>query len=124
MQFLKNTIKSYLFFLISILIASLLYTVIIYFGNVSLSNETIKLISIIINIIVFFFLGVFIGLQFKQKGLMNAFIVSLILIIIIIIIKLLTHTFNTNYLIKALCSLFSASIGGILSVNIGKKKTI
>jgi putative membrane protein (TIGR04086 family) len=124
MQFIKNTLKSYLFFLISIIITSLLYTIIIYYGNISLNSDNLKIISIIINIILFFVFGIFIGIQCKQKGLMNAFLISLTLIIIIVLIKLLTKTFNSDYLIKALCSIFSASIGGIISVNIYKKKTI
>ena len=56
----------------------------------------------------------------KRKGRFNV----LDLIIIIVLIKLLTKTFNSDYLIKALCSIFSASIGGIISVNIYKKKAI
>jgi putative membrane protein (TIGR04086 family) len=117
MTFLKNIIKSYLFFIIIMLFSSILYTSIIYFGNISLSNSLVNVISIIINIFVFFIFGIFIGKLYKEKGLMNAFIVSLILMFIIICLKLITKSFTPNYLIKALCCIFSASIGGIIGVN-------
>lgn len=117
MTFLKNIIKSYLFFTIIMLFCSILYTSIIYFGNISLTDNVVNVISIIINICIFFIFGIFIGKLFKEKGLMNAFIVSLILMFIIICTKFILRSFTPNYLIKALCCIFSASIGGIIGVN-------
>lgn len=121
MQFIKNTAKSYLFFIISICISSLIYTSIIYFSNTSISNETLNIISLFATIFIFFILGIYISRLFKEKGLMNSFIISLILILIILLFKFVTKTYNSSYLIKALCNLFSACIGGIIGINLKRK---
>ena len=121
MQFIKNTAKSFLFFLIIIGITSLIYTSIIYFTNTSLTPKTFSIISFFISIIIFFILGIYISRLFKEKGLMNSFFISLILIFIILLFKFITKTYNSSYLIKSLCSLLTASIGGIIGVNLKRK---
>lgn len=121
MQFIKNTAKSYLFFIISICISSLIYTSIIYFTNTSISNKTLNIISLFVTIFIFFILGIYISRLFKEKGLMNSFFISLILIFIILLFKFITKTYNSSYLIKSLCSLLTSSIGGIIGVNLKRK---
>lgn len=121
MQFIKNTAKSYLFFIISISIISLIYTSIIYFTHTSITTKTLNIISLFVTIFIFFILGIYISILFKEKGLMNSFLISLILILIILFFKLITKSYTSSYLIKALCSIFAASIGGILGVNFKRK---
>ena len=121
MHFIKNTAKSFLFFLIIIGITSLIYTSIIYFNNTSLSNEKLNIISFFITITLFLILGIYISFLFQEKGLMNSLLISLILIFIILLFKFLTKTFDSKYLIKALCCIISSSIGGILGINFKKK---
>lgn len=121
MQFIKNAAKSYLFFIISISISSLIYTSIIYFTNTSITNKTLNTISLFITIFIFFILGIYISRLFKEKGLMNSLLISLILILIILVFKLITKSYTSLYLIKALCCLFTASIGGIIGVNLKRK---
>ena len=121
MQFIKNTAKSYLFFLIIVGIISLIYTSIIYFSNLSFSSNTLKIISFFVSIFIFFILGIYISFLYKEKGLMNAFLTSLILLTIILLFKFFTKSFEINYLIKALACLITSSIGGILGINLKKK---
>ncbi len=120
MNFIKKAIKSYLLFFIIIGISSIIYTSILYFSNLPLEIKQLNKISIIIVVLIFFINGVYISKSFKQKGLMNSFSISLILLITIIIYKLITKTFDSQFLIKAACCLFAASLGGILGVNIKK----
>lgn len=121
MQFIKNTAKSYLFFLIIIGVSSLIYTSIIYFSNTSISNETLNLISFFVTIFIFFILGIYISHIFKEKGLMNSLIVTLILLLLILLFKLLTKSFDSSFIIKAICCLFTSAIGGIIGVNFKRK---
>lgn len=121
MHFLKNTAKSFIFFLIIISVTSLIYTSILYFSNKSISTTNLNLISFFISILIFFILGIYISLLYKEKGLMNAFIVSLTLLLLIILFKLITKTLISSYFIKALCNLFAASIGGIIGINLKKR---
>lgn len=121
MQFIKNTAKSYLFFLLIIGISTFIYTLILYFSNYSISNYTLKIISFFISILIFFILGIYISHIFKEKGLMNSFLVTLILLSLILLFKIITKTFETNYLIKAFSCIFCSSLGGIIGINLKKK---
>lgn len=120
MQFIKNLTKSYLFFIISVSISILIYSLIIYFSNKSISIKTINNISFFVFIFLFFLLGLYVGKINQKKGLMNSFITSLILLLFILFFKLITKTFNSLFIIKLLACLFTSSLGGIISINFKK----
>ncbi len=124
MQFIKNTAKSYLFFLIITSISSIIYTSIIYFSNIQISSYTLKILSFFVSITIFFILGIYISRIFKEKGLMNSFMVSLILLLFILLFKIITKSFNVSWVIKSICCLLTSSIGGIIGINFKRKKTI
>ena len=124
MQFIKNTAKSYLFFLIITSISSTIYTSIIYFSNIQISSYTLKILSFFVSITIFFILGIYISRIFKEKGLMNSFMVSLILLLFILLFKIITKSFNVSWVIKSICCLLTSSIGGIIGINFKRKKTI
>lgn len=124
MQFIKNTAKSYLFFLIITSISSIIYTSIIYFSNTKISSSTLNILSFFVSIIIFFILGIYISRIFKEKGLMNSFMVSLILILFILLFKIITKSFNVSWVIKSISCLLTSSIGGIIGINFKRKNTI
>ena len=124
MQFIKNTAKSYLFFLIITSISSIIYTSIIYFSNTKISSSTLNILSFFVSIIIFFILGIYISRIFKEKGLMNSFMVSLILILFILLFKIITKSFNVYWVIKSISCLLTSSIGGIIGINFKRKNTI
>lgn len=124
MQFIKNTAKSYLFFLIITSISSIIYTSIIYFSNTQISSSTLNILSFFVSIIIFFILGIYISRIFKEKGLMNSFMVSLILILFILLFKIITKSFNVSWVIKSISCLLTSSIGGIIGINFKRKNTI
>jgi putative membrane protein (TIGR04086 family) len=124
MQFIKNTAKSYLFFLIITSISSIIYTSIIYFSNTQISSSTLNILSFFVSIIIFFILGIYISRIFKEKGLMNSFMVSLILLLFILLFKIITKSFNLSWVIKSISCLLTSSIGGIIGINFKRKNTI
>ena len=124
MQFIKNTAKSYLFFLIITSISSIIYTSIIYFSNTQISSSTLNILSFFVSIIIFFILGIYISRIFKEKGLMNSFMVSLILLLFILLFKIITKSFNVSWVIKSISCLLTSSIGGIIAINFKRKNTI
>lgn len=124
MQFIKNTAKSYLFFLIITSISSIIYTSIIYFSNTKISSSTLNILSFFVSIIIFFILGIYISRIFKEKGLMNSFMVSLILILFILLFKIITKSFNVSWVIKSISCLLTSSIGGIIGISFKRKNTI
>lgn len=124
MQFIKNTAKSYLFFLIITSISSIIYTSIIYFSNTKISSSTLNILSFFVSIIIFFILGIYISRIFKEKGLMNSFMVSLILLLFILLFKIITKSFNVSWVIKSISCLLTSSIGGIIGINFKRKNTI
>jgi putative membrane protein (TIGR04086 family) len=124
MQFIKNTAKSYLFFLIITSISSIIYTSIIYFSNTQISSSTLNILSFFVSIIIFFILGIYISRIFKEKGLMNSFMVSLILLLFILLFKIITKSFNVSWVIKSISCLLTSSIGGIIGINFKRKNTI
>ena len=124
MQFIKNTAKSYLFFLIITSISSIIYTSIIYFSNTQISSSTLNILSFFVSIIIFFILGIYISRIFKEKGLMNSFMVSLILMLFILLFKIITKSFNVSWVIKSISCLLTSSIGGIIGINFKRKNTI
>ena len=124
MQFIKNTAKSYLFFLIITSISSIIYTSIIYFSNTQISSSTLNILSFFVSIIIFFILGIYISRIFKEKGLMNSFMVSLILLLFILLFKIITKSNNLSWVIKSISCLLTSSIGGIIGINFKRKNTI
>ena len=124
MQFIKNTAKSYLFFLIITSISSIIYTSIIYFSNTKISSSTLNILSFFVSIIIFFILGIYISRIFKEKGLMNSFMVSLILLLFILLFKIITKSFNVSWVIKSISCLLTSSVGGIIGINFKRKNTI
>ncbi|MBP3504095.1 MAG: TIGR04086 family membrane protein [Bacilli bacterium] len=124
MQFIKNTAKSYLFFLIITSISSIIYTSIIYFSNTQISTNTLNIISFFASVVIFFILGIYISHIFKEKGLMNSFMISLILLLLILLLKIITKSFSVSWIIKSISCLLASSIGGIIGINFKRKKTI
>jgi putative membrane protein (TIGR04086 family) len=124
MQFIKNTAKSYLFFLIITSISSIIYTSIIYFSNTQISSSTLNILSFFVSIIIFFILGIYISRIFKEKGLINSFMVSLILLLFILLFKIITKSINLSWVIKSISCLLTSSIGGIIGINFKRKNTI
>ena len=120
MKFIKNLTKSYLFFIISITITVLIYSLVIFFSNKSISINKINNISFFVFIFLFFLLGLYVGKINIKKGLMNSFITSLILLLFILFFKLITKTFNPLFIIKLVTCLATSSLGGIISINFKK----
>lgn len=121
MQFIKNTAKSYLFFIIILPLAVLIYTFIIYFFFQNITKNALNISTFLLLLFVFFLYGIINGIINKKKGLISATSASLILYIFIILINIIVKSFDTSLLIKAICCSLLAGVGGLIGVNLKKK---
>lgn len=126
---MKNRIirlcKIYCFFLLIVLIISLIYAFLIHKEIISPSTKTFNNTTFIIGIICFFILGMICGLSAKKNGFLDAFIASLIIVLISLIINLfLKESYSFSTFIKNVVFVLSASLGGIIGINLNSKKSI
>ena len=122
MNFIKNTAKSYLLFLIIMPIIIIIYTIFMYSSNKIIDESLLNKSSFGVMLLLFFMLGIINGLINKEKGLICGALPTLILFIFIIIIRLFAKNLNYLVIIKTLASTLISAIGGLLGTNLKKKK--
>ncbi len=114
---IKTYLKSYIYFLGSILILTMLLSIINYFINIP--TNTIKIIIPILSMLIS---AIFLGKNTKQKAYLEGIKFSLIYLIIITIIKLiLKSSFNINVIIIYLVLIFTSIIGSTIGINSKKQ---
>lgn len=113
----------YCIFLSIVLIISLIYAFLIHKEILTQSDKAFNNTTFIIGIICFFILGLICGLSAKKNGFLDAFISSMIIILISLIINLfLKESYSFQTFIKNLVFVLSASLGGIIGINMKSKK--
>ena len=115
-KFIKPTLYSLLFFLLSLFIL----TVLNYIGLIT--GIFLTILKIILPIITFISAGFMIGIKSNKKGWLNGIEIGLIITIIFLITNLLLHSNISMKLILYYLVLISIStLGSILGIN--KRKT-
>lgn len=119
----KRLFKIYLFFLLLILFLSSLYTFLIYNKVINPSITSFNNTSFIIGIICFFILGLISGSSANKNGFLDAFICSLIVIMFVSVLNLfMKEEFTKLTFIKSSIYVLTSSLGGIIGLNMNKKK--
>ena len=113
-----NYLKTYLLFLIVLIIYLIVFSLIMYFELIS--YKTLNIINYIFVILLFFITGFRISNLERNKGYLNGFFISSILIILFTIISLILGKLNLSSLIYYISVILSSIFGGIIGVN---KKT-
>jgi len=109
-----NYLKSYLYYLVLLLIYLLIVSIFYYFEI--FNYKTISIINYMINIILFFLLGFRISKIEHKRGYLNGFLISIILIIVFSIISLIYAHFGISNLVYYLSLILSSILGGIFGV--------
>ncbi|MBQ8292847.1 MAG: TIGR04086 family membrane protein [Bacilli bacterium] len=121
MSYLKLKLKELLLISIIFIIFTTIYTTLIYFKVLTFDYQTIRIVSYISGLLLFFIYGVISARVEKNKGLLAGFTSALLLEIIVIIILLFCQNYFSLLLAAKLISyLFSSMIGGIIGINIKK----
>ena len=108
--------KIYVIFIVVLLILTLIFSLIVIKNN--LSNSTINYVLIGLCSLAFFILGTLSGNHFTRKGFLYGLLFSIIFLLIVLIFSILNN-FKINF-INYLIYIISASIGGMVGVNIKK----
>lgn len=123
MQYLLKKAIILLISLFILLITTLIYTLLIYNQKIDSSTAGIYRSTFIIGAVIFFVYGLITGIIEKKKGFLSSFLSSLIIVSIIVLVKILSkEAFLPTNLIKYGVYVLTASIGGIIGVNLGFKK--
>ena len=121
MDFIKHKFKELLYISIIFLIINLIYTGLIYFQILKVETNTLRTITYITVLILFFIYGFLSGLKEGKNGWLSGLTSALIIIITTIILNIFTkNPFNFAYFIKLLTYLICSIIGGMLGVNMKK----
>ena len=114
---MKNIIcylKTYLFYLILLIIYLLIVSIYYYFEIIN--YKTISIINYIVNLILFFIIGFKISKIKHKRGYFYGFLSSVILVIIFSIITLIISNINVSNIVYYLSLIISSMIGGIIGV--------
>ena len=123
MNWLITKLKEILFFTIIMFIFMVIYTSLILFEIVPNNNYIIRTITFIMGLILFFILGLISGKKEKKNGWLSGILSSLIIIAFNFILILFTKTNITlSLLVKYLCYILTAMTGGMIGVNLQKKR--
>ena len=112
---LINYVKSYLYFLIPLIILLFLLTIFYYFDIIS--QNTTKYLKIGIVIISALIGGFQIGQYSNTKGYLQGIILGTIISIIFFIISLFTKDLKPSQILYYLIIIITTTIGGILGIN-------
>ena len=107
--------KSYLMYLILLVIYILIISLIFYFELIN--YKTLSIINYIVNLILFFIVGFKSSSYEHKKGYLNGFLSSSILIVLFLIITLFISKFNTSNLVYYISLICSSIVGGIIGVS-------
>lgn len=111
----KNYIKTILKYFLIIFIYSIIISILYY--TELINYKTLRIISYIVNLLLFGLTGYKIAALERKKGYLNGFLISLILILIFIIISLITSKINFSTLVYYLSLISSGVTGGIIGVS-------
>lgn len=118
-NFIKNKLIVYGLFIVILSIICLVYSILLYFKKFDFIINNNHLITLLIGIISFIFLGLLSGIAASKNGLLEGFISGLIIILLTLIINIfLKNPFELKTLLKIFIYLISSSLGGIIGVNI------
>lgn len=126
MKFKNVLLKKLLIYAMFIFIVCLfigIYTLLIYKDAVKSDEKSIYIYSFILGALLFLILGLIKGLLMKENGLLEGMLSSVFIIFIILLFNfIINKTFTYFNLIKIIVYILSATIGGIIGVNISKKR--
>ena len=114
MNKLINYLKTYLLFLIVLILYLIIISLIYYFELIN--YKTLSIVNYIFMILLFFLLGFKVSSLERKKGYLNGFISSVVLIILFVLFSLLTTKISFNSLVYYLSLIVSSIIGGIIGV--------
>ncbi|XMB66532.1 TIGR04086 family membrane protein [Mycoplasmatota bacterium zrk1] len=121
MKILKQNLLIFFIFALLVVLTAVSYTLIIF--NKEISMDSINTTVLILSIILFMILGLLVGAVKKRNGLRNGFIYGFIIALFLFLYSFLGNDeFSFHQLIRYLILLLSSSLGGVIGVNIPKKK--
>ncbi|MBQ3142065.1 MAG: TIGR04086 family membrane protein [Bacilli bacterium] len=113
-------LKDISYFFIPLIIITIILSLLNYLGV--LNYKTVKIISFIMTILLFMFLGIKTAKRSQKKGYINGLKISLIGIFMFLILSLLTFsTIKWQIIIYYFILLVSGTLGGMIGVNINTK---
>lgn len=126
MKFKNVLLKKLIIYAMFIFIVCLfigIYTLLIYKDVMKSDEKSIYIYSFILGALLFLILGLIKGLLMKENGLLEGMLSSVFIIFIILLFNfIINKTFTYFNLIKIIVYILSATIGGIIGVNISKKR--
>lgn len=119
---IKSRLLAYLLFVIIMGLFSGIYALLIFYGKVKVSENSINIVTFIIGIISFMILGLLSGMVAKKNGLIEGMIAALIILLIALLSNLIFQVpFVGKNFIKMATYVVSSSIGGIIGVNLKRE---
>lgn len=119
---IKSRLLAYLLFVIIMSLFSGIYALLIFYGKVKVSENSINIVTFIIGIISFMILGLLSGMVAKKNGLIEGMIAALIILLIALLSNLIFQVpFVGKNFIKMATYVVSSSIGGIIGVNLKRE---
>lgn len=115
----RKKLKIYLIFAIILTIFVICYSLLVYYQKIDTSTKSFNNITFIIGIVSFFILGMLAGNLAQKNGLLEGLISALIILLLILISNFFIGVpFVFKSIIKSLSYMTSASLGGVIGVNI------
>ncbi|MCM1514795.1 MAG: TIGR04086 family membrane protein [Anaeroplasma bactoclasticum] len=119
MQFVKQKAITFLISFFIFILFTLVYTLILYFGKVSYTETSVYRFTFVIGVLSFFIYGFLTGKIEQKHGLLSSFLSTCVILALVIFVHLLSKkSIDAPSWIKYASYLLSASLGGMLGVNL------
>lgn len=116
---IQKKLKIYLIFLLILSILVIGYSLLVYYRKIDTSTKSFNNITFIIGVISFFVLGLLAGNLAPKNGLLEGLISSSIILLLVLICNFFVKVpFGFKSIIKTISYITSASLGGVIGVNI------
>lgn len=120
---IKSRMFVYLLFIIIMSLFCTIYSLLIYYGKVKTSEQSINIATFIIGIISFLLLGLLSGKVAQKNGLIEGMLAALVILLIALLSNLIFQVpFVGKNFVKMATYVISSSIGGIIGVNLKNNK--